>query len=109
MERIGPDAFDGGRLKRPGTWIVGFLADWCPFCRSFLPHLDALRSLDGPGVLLADVTDEGSPLWETFGIDVVPTVIVFRDGAPVYRRDGRLGRGLGAEDLRAIRESVPHG
>ena len=109
MERVGADAFDAGRLKRPGTWIVGFLADWCPFCRSFLPHLDSLRSPEGLGVLLADVTDEESPLWEAFGIDVVPTVVVFRDGAPVYRRDGRLGRGLGPEDLRAIRASLTQG
>lgn len=107
MERVGPEAFDGARLRRSGTWIVGFLADWCPFCRSFLPKLEAMGGRNGAGVLLADVTDEASPLWEEFGVEVVPTVVVFRDGAAVFRRDGRLGRGLGPEDVQAILAAVP--
>jgi thioredoxin 1 len=106
MERVGAEAFEDDRLRRPGTWIVGFLADWCPFCRAFAPHLESLGAPPGRGVLLADVTDESSPLWERFGVDVVPTVIVFRDGRPIFRRDGHLGRGLGESDIRAIDEAA---
>lgn len=105
MERIGPDAFDGERLRRPGTWVIGFLADWCPFCRAFRPKLEALATA-GHAVALADLTDEENPLWERFGVEVVPTVIVFRDGATVFRRDGRLGRGLGETDLEAIEQAA---
>jgi len=102
IERVGAEAFEGGRLRRPGTWIVGFLADWCPFCHAFVPQLEDLAAATGRGVLFADVTDEASPLWDTFGIDVVPTVLVFHDGAAVFRRDGKLGQGLGSADVRAI-------
>lgn len=106
MERIGADAFDAERLRRPGTWAVVFLADWCPFCVSFAPKF---AELDGTGsfrVAVADVSEESSPLWDRFRIEVVPTVIVFRDGSAAFRRDGQLMRGLGDKDLAAIRSHL---
>jgi len=41
-----------------------------------------------------DLSDDDNPLWDTFSIEVVPTIIVFRDGKPEFRRDGFFGRGL---------------
>ncbi len=102
-ERIDDQAFDGTQLSRRGTWVVAFLAGWCPFCRAFEPELARLASRDGLSVLVADLTDEDGPLWDRFRIRVVPTVIVFRDGRPGLRRDGRSGYGLDARDLAAIR------
>jgi thiol-disulfide isomerase/thioredoxin len=105
LERLGPEAFDGERLLRTGTWAVAFLADWCPFCRSFLPSFAAL---DGSnfGVAIADLTDQGNSLWERFEIEVVPSVIVFRDGTAVFRADGRFMEGLGPKDLAAVRSAA---
>ncbi|HTZ61112.1 MAG TPA: thioredoxin family protein [Thermoplasmata archaeon] len=102
MERVGEAAFDGNRLRRSGTWVVGFLADWCPYCRSFAPALEAMERAGGRNVLWAEVNDEESPLWDRFEIRVVPTLLVFRDGAEVFRRDGRFARGLNAKDVTAV-------
>ncbi len=41
-----------------------------------------------------DISDMENPLWEIFDINVVPTVVIFKEGQPVFRRDGALGRGL---------------
>jgi len=106
MERIGPEAFEGTRLRRPGIWAVAFLADWCPFCRAFAPRLEELAKRGPFQIVRADVTQEESPLWDRFGIEVVPTVVVFRDGVPTLRRDGRLGRGLSDADLNAIEDAL---
>ncbi|HYA57019.1 MAG TPA: thioredoxin family protein [Thermoplasmata archaeon] len=104
MERLTPRDFSEGHLRRPGTWVVAFLADWCPFCGAFRPSFESFASEPrGASFAVGDVTDEESPLWERFGIEVIPTVIVFRDGRPVFRRDGRPGEGLGAEDLSEVR------
>ena len=101
LERAGPEAFDGKRLRRPGTVVVGFLADWCPVCRAFRPEFERLAE-GGRQLLMADVTDEASPLWDRFRIEIVPTVLVFRDGETVFRADGEPGTGLDGGDLRRI-------
>jgi thioredoxin 1 len=106
LERLGAADFDGVRLRRSGTWGVGFLAEWCPFCRSFEPKFEGLAGTTPAHLAIADVTDEESPLWERFSVEVVPTVIVFRDGEATFRRDGRLGRGLGEPDLQAFRAAL---
>ena len=52
---------------------------------------------------LMDISDQDSPLWETFSIEVVPTIIVFKEGEAVFRKDGVLGRGLSE---RAVDETI---
>jgi thioredoxin len=105
-ERVGAEAFDGHRLRRTGTWVVAFLADWCPFCRAFEPQFEELAARSGPSLLIADVSDESSPLWERFGLDVVPTVVVFRAGEPMFRADGVLGQGLDDRALAGARKAA---
>jgi len=103
MEQLGPKDFEGPRLRRQGTWAVAFLADWCPFCRSF----EALfERFDGSGkftIAVADVSDYSSPLWERFAIEIVPTVLAFSDGEVVHRIDGVPMEGLGPGDLENLR------
>ncbi|HXW67667.1 MAG TPA: thioredoxin family protein [Thermoplasmata archaeon] len=106
VERLGRSAFEGERLQRPGTWAVAFLADWCPFCRSFGPEFEGLGGPGAHRLAIADISEVDDPRWETFHIDVVPTVIVFRDGASTARRDGVLGRGLADADLAALRAEL---
>jgi len=101
LERLAPETLDGRRLSRLGTWAIAFLADWCPYCRSFVPDFDRLAG-SGFGLAMADVTSLESPLWERFEIEVVPTVIVFREGVPIYRADGRYSEGLDSNHLAGI-------
>ncbi len=106
MERLGADAFDGDRLRRSGTWAIAFLADWCGFCQAFAPKFEALAGSGPFEIAIADVTDEDNPLWERFNVEVVPTLLGFRDGPTIFRRDGRLGSGLAASDLSALRDAL---
>jgi thioredoxin 1 len=110
LEWIGADAFDGERLARRGRWAVAFLATWCPFCREFLPEFEAFPKSAETRLVVADMTSEESPLWDRFKIEVVPTVVVFEDGVPVFRADGVRGEGLGDRDrvrLRAVLAAEP--
>jgi len=106
MEKLGADAFQHQLLRRDGTWVVAFLADWCPFCHRFLPMLSEIEGTEGLRVAVGDVTSEQSPLWDDFRIEVVPTVVVFRDGRPVFRADGILGAGLARTDLEKARSAA---
>lgn len=105
LERLGPESFRGPELCRTGTWAIAFLADWCPYCRTFAPEFARLSGY-GFDLAVADVTSEQSPLWDRFEIEVVPTVIVFRDGNVVFRADGRYMEGLDSNDLAAIRAAA---
>jgi thioredoxin 1 len=105
IERAGAESFEGNRLSRMGVWAVEFTADWCPFCREFAPRFASL-SLSGAHALIADLTDLASPLWESFRIEVVPTVLVFRDGEEIARADGIPGEGLYDSHVRAIESAL---
>jgi thiol-disulfide isomerase/thioredoxin len=106
VEVLGKDAFDGTRLERPGIWVVNFSADWCGFCEEFLPKYATLERDRGLGVVIGDLTDLDSPLWDLFRLTVTPTIVAFRDGVQFFRRDGRRGEGLDEEDLRALRAAI---
>lgn len=99
METLDATAFERGDLLREGTWVVAFLADWCPFCERFLPSFLSLEGNAGFRIAVADVSDVESPLWDELAISVVPTLIAFDDGRPIHREDGLLGRGLPAGAL----------
>lgn len=109
METLGAADFDGTRLKRPGSWAVLFLANWCPFCRSFRPLFERFDGAGAFRTAVADVTDEGSPLWDRFRIEVVPTLLAFRDGAILHRIDGIPMEGLAASDLEDLRGFLTNG
>ncbi|MCA1814722.1 MAG: thioredoxin family protein [Halobacteriales archaeon] len=97
MDTLPADGFDE-RLRTLGRVAVLFTADWCPHCRRFEPEFAAAQGLP---LARADISDEeGDARWEQFGIQVVPTIIVFDDGKPVARLDGVLGRGISAPQLR---------
>jgi thioredoxin 1 len=92
--KLGPSDFNGKRLKKSGTVAVLFAAEWCPFCRRFSPIFESALAGKGMPTALADLSDLGNPLWETFDIQVVPTVMVFKDGQLIHRLNGVLGQGL---------------
>jgi len=92
--KLGPSDFDGKHLKTSGTVAVLFAADWCPFCRRFGPIYQSALAEKGMPSALVDLSDLANPLWETFDIQVVPTVMVFKDGVLIHRIGGVLGQGL---------------
>lgn len=97
--------FAGGRLTRePRTALVVFVADWCGYCRRFLRNVEPHAASFPVPVVTADVSDEEDPLWDDCSVRVVPTMILYRDGEPVWRADGRVGLGLSGKAVDEARE-----
>jgi len=109
MELLGPEAFEGQRLLRPGMWVVNFSAAWCPYCEEFLPTFASLEGAGGIRIAIGDLTDVDSPLWDRFELTVTPTLIAFRDGTVVFRADGRRGIGLGPDAVRGAQAALTAG
>jgi thioredoxin-like negative regulator of GroEL len=101
VEKLTPADFHGKRLARPGDFLVLFDASWCPFSREFRPRFLARDGTIPATLAHADVSADSNPLWEEFSIEIVPTLIAFREGAVLARWDGIQGEGLGEGHLDA--------
>ena len=78
-----------GSFERPV--LVDFWADWCAPCRQLMPILSRLADEFNGQFFLAKVdTEAEQALAAQFGIRSLPTVQLFKDGAPVDQFMGAL-------------------
>lgn len=87
--------------------IIDFWARWCGPCRVFTPvFTDA--AAENPDVLFAVTDVEEQPeLSAAFEVRSIPTLIVLRAGAQVFRHEGALTDLALADVIRQARELDP--
>jgi thioredoxin 1 len=101
MKHLAPTDFEGQTLKTEELIAVLFYADWCPFCMDFRPRFEAVQP-GGFELGLANISDDDNPLWEDFNIKRVPTVVIFKGGQPIWRKDSPPFVGLRKSDLKEM-------
>ena len=64
--------------------LIALCADWCGTCRTFRPVLGQLAAAH-PHIVFSwlDIEDE-AVLANDLDIETFPTLVIFRDGAPLY-------------------------
>lgn len=68
-------------LNSKGVALVDFWATWCGACKKQLPIIDELSNEMADKILAAKVDVEQSQnLAKLFGINSIPTLIIFKDG-----------------------------
>jgi putative thioredoxin len=102
---VGAADFDARVLEasRVRPVLVDFWAEWCGPCRSLAPLLEQLAAgLDGR-LAIAKIDSDAEPaLAGRYGVRSLPTLILFKDGAPVAQT-------MGAQPLSALHALVaPH-
>ncbi len=88
------------------TIIVLFYADWCPFCRAFKPVFESFEGKARVALGEAKVNEEENPMWDMFGIDVIPSLRAFRNGKMVSKADAKPGMGLSKADFEAFLKKI---
>jgi thioredoxin len=103
MENLQPNQFDD-ILSLQEKALVMFYADWCPFCQKFKSIFESAESSlkDRQKFYESNINHDDNPLWEKFSIEAVPTLIAFKKGKIISRRDAKMGVGLEKSDLDSI-------
>lgn len=77
-------------IAQPGISIIDVWAEWCGPCRQFAPVFEAAAQAN-PDIHFAKVNSEEQPqISEAFGVQAIPTLLVFRDQVLLYAEAGAL-------------------
>ena len=89
---------------KDGIVLIDFWAAWCGPCRQFAPVYE--RSSDKHGdVTFAKVDTEDQPeLAQRYDVQAIPTLVIYRDGIPIFGQPGALPEASLEDLLRQVRE-----
>jgi len=74
--------------------VVDFWAEWCGPCKTIAPILDEIATEHAGSLRVAKVNVDQNPgIARRFEVMSIPTLIVFKDGAPAKRLIGAKGKG----------------
>jgi thioredoxin-like negative regulator of GroEL len=92
---------DYGIVLQSEERIIALIyASWCPFCIRFLPVFEhACAGYTGGKYKFFLFQDDQEIMTDEYMVEVVPTVLFFKNGALVKRLDGTLGVGLDEKQL----------
>jgi thioredoxin 1 len=88
---------------RQGIVVIDFWAAWCSPCLRFAPVLERVSD-DNRDVTFARVDTDADPeLAEAYGACAVPTLVILRDGVPVFGQAGAMPQDVLEDLVRQVR------
>ncbi|HUR18465.1 MAG TPA: thioredoxin [Acidimicrobiales bacterium] len=83
--------------------LVDFWAEWCGPCKAIAPILEEIAGEHAGKIRIAKVdVDANLEIARRFEVMSIPTLILFKDGAPQLRLVGAKGKGQLLQELDAF-------
>jgi thioredoxin 1 len=80
--------------------LVDFWAEWCGPCKMIAPILEEIATEQEGRIRIGKLNVDDNPgIARRFEVMSIPTLILFKDGAPVKRLVGAKGKGQLLEEL----------
>ena len=98
------DTFEAEVLNSGGKVIVDFWAEWCGPCHAVSPVLDKIAEERADELRLVKINvDEEQELMIRYGVQSIPTIVLFKDGEPAAavigaQPKGAIERALGLSE-----------
>jgi thioredoxin len=71
--------------------VVDFFAEWCAPCKAMAPALDQVAAALKGKVKIAKIDVDANPAaTQTYGIQAMPTLMIFKGGQIVARKMGAM-------------------
>jgi thioredoxin 1 len=88
---ITDEEFDAKVLKSDVPVLVDFWATWCGPCKMIAPLLEEIARDHAGSVVVGKIDVDGNPATPLrYGVQSIPTVILFKDGEEAERIVGYL-------------------
>ena len=99
MDTFTDATWDRAVLASPVPVVVGFWAEWCVPCHMAQPALESAEQQAAGRLRFGLVNFDQNPgLVERYAVQGLPMTLVIKDGQPVDRRVGLMGR-VALQDL----------